>query len=119
MVRRLKANHETGLRNCSLLGNLCVNLGRRRRSIKLVEELKKLFLFLSPFHSCPDIFCSSYFHGWAKDGSRMSENYEMNVNGRRSREDKQESRFGSDNLDVASGDDQDASDHTLRKMQIH
>lgn len=49
----------------------------------------------------------------------MSENYEMNVNGRRSREEEQESRSGSDNLDVASGDDQDASDLPPRKKRYH
>ncbi|KAK4266766.1 hypothetical protein QN277_023643 [Acacia crassicarpa] len=54
-----------------------------------------------------------------RDGNRMCENYEMNVNGRRSREEEQESRSGSDNLDVASGDDQDASDHPPRKKRYH
>ncbi|XP_028769098.1 homeobox-leucine zipper protein ANTHOCYANINLESS 2 isoform X2 [Neltuma alba] len=54
-----------------------------------------------------------------RDGNRMSENYEMNVNGRRSREEEQESRSGSDNLEVASGDDQDASDHPPRKKRYH
>ncbi|XP_054784084.1 homeobox-leucine zipper protein ANTHOCYANINLESS 2-like [Prosopis cineraria] len=54
-----------------------------------------------------------------RDGNRMSENYEMNVNGRRSREEEQESRSGSDNVEVASGDDQDASDHPPRKKRYH
>ncbi|KAA8520591.1 hypothetical protein F0562_014847 [Nyssa sinensis] len=49
---------------------------------------------------------------------RISENYESNV-GRRSREEEHESRSGSDNMDGASGDDQDAADMPPRKKRYH
>jgi len=47
--------------------------------------------------------------------------YETNANGngRRSREEEHESRSGSDNLEGASGDDQDASDLPPRKKRYH
>uniref|UniRef100_A0A5B6ZTB9 Putative homeobox-leucine zipper protein ANTHOCYANINLESS 2 isoform X2 n=1 Tax=Davidia involucrata TaxID=16924 RepID=A0A5B6ZTB9_DAVIN len=50
--------------------------------------------------------------------ARISENYESNV-GRRSREEEHESRSGSDNMDGASGDDQDADDMPPRKKRYH
>ena len=48
----------------------------------------------------------------------MGENFEGSV-GRRSREDEHESRSGSDNMDGASGDDQDAADNPPRKKRYH
>ena len=48
----------------------------------------------------------------------MGENFEGIV-GRRSREDEHESRSGSDNMDGASGDDQDAADNPPRKKRYH
>ncbi|KAK9273560.1 hypothetical protein L1049_018370 [Liquidambar formosana] len=50
--------------------------------------------------------------------SRMAENYESG-SGRRSREEEHESRSGSDNMDGASGDDQDAADNPPRKKRYH
>lgn len=52
---------------------------------------------------------------------RMPENnYESNTNtGRRSRDEEHESRSGSDNMDGASGDDQDAADKPPRKKRYH
>lgn len=52
---------------------------------------------------------------------RMAENYESNstIGGRRSREEEHESRSGSDNMDGASGDDQDAADKPPRKKRYH
>ncbi|XP_022757220.1 homeobox-leucine zipper protein ANTHOCYANINLESS 2-like isoform X2 [Durio zibethinus] len=52
------------------------------------------------------------------DGTRMGENFERTV-GRRSREEEHESRSGSDNMDGASGDDQDAADNPPRKKRYH
>nr|UER43262.1 ANL2.2 protein [Populus tomentosa] len=52
------------------------------------------------------------------DITRMSENFETSV-GRRSREEEHESRSGSDNMDGASGDDQDAADNPPRKKRYH
>ncbi|KAJ7951093.1 Homeobox-leucine zipper protein like [Quillaja saponaria] len=52
------------------------------------------------------------------DVTRMPENYETSL-GRRSREEEHESRSGSDNMDGASGDDQDASDNPPRKKRYH
>ncbi|OMP00515.1 hypothetical protein COLO4_12612 [Corchorus olitorius] len=52
------------------------------------------------------------------DGTRMGENFEASV-GRRSREEEHESRSGSDNMDGASGDDQDAADNPPRKKRYH
>ncbi|XWS32232.1 hypothetical protein CRYUN_Cryun23aG0142600 [Craigia yunnanensis] len=52
------------------------------------------------------------------DGTRMGENFEGSV-GRRSREEEHESRSGSDNMDGASGDDQDAADNPPRKKRYH
>ncbi|KAM3746444.1 hypothetical protein ACB098_06G202900 [Castanea mollissima] len=52
------------------------------------------------------------------DMARMAENFETNV-GRRSREEDHESRSGSDNMDGASGDDQDATDKPPRKKRYH
>lgn len=46
----------------------------------------------------------------------MGENFEGSVN-RRSRE--EESRSGSDNMDGASGDDQDVADKPPRKKRYH
>ncbi|KAL1543497.1 Homeobox-leucine zipper protein ANTHOCYANINLESS 2 [Salvia divinorum] len=52
--------------------------------------------------------------------ARMVENNEMsNVGGRRSRDEEHESRSGSDNMDGASGDDQDAADKPPRKKRYH
>lgn len=52
--------------------------------------------------------------------ARMAENYELsNVGGRRSRDEEHESRSGSDNMDGASGDDQDAADKPPRKKRYH
>ncbi|XP_060218787.1 homeobox-leucine zipper protein ANTHOCYANINLESS 2 [Lycium barbarum] len=52
--------------------------------------------------------------------TRMAENYEgNNSNGRRSREEEPDSRSGSDNLEGASGDDQDATDKPPRKKRYH
>ncbi|XP_009782443.1 homeobox-leucine zipper protein ANTHOCYANINLESS 2 [Nicotiana tabacum] len=52
--------------------------------------------------------------------TRMAENYEgNNSNGRRSREEEPDSRSGSDNLEGASGDDQDAADKPPRKKRYH
>ncbi|PIN22001.1 Transcription factor DLX [Handroanthus impetiginosus] len=52
--------------------------------------------------------------------ARMGENYELgNVGGRRSRDEEHESRSGSDNLEGASGDDQDAADKPPRKKRYH
>ncbi|GMH17247.1 hypothetical protein Nepgr_019088 [Nepenthes gracilis] len=50
--------------------------------------------------------------------TRVSENFEAN-GGRKSREDEHESRSGSDNMDGASGDDQDAADNPPRKKRYH
>lgn len=51
--------------------------------------------------------------------TRMADqNYESNV-GRRSRDEEHESRSGSDNMDGASGDDQDADDKPPRKKRYH
>ncbi|KAF3441282.1 hypothetical protein FNV43_RR15195 [Rhamnella rubrinervis] len=52
------------------------------------------------------------------DVTRMAENFESNV-GRRSREEEHDSRSGSDNMDGASGDDQDAADKPPRKKRYH
>ncbi|XWS35749.1 hypothetical protein CRYUN_Cryun20dG0022700 [Craigia yunnanensis] len=52
------------------------------------------------------------------DGNRMGENFEGCV-GRRSREDEHESRSGNDNMDGASGDDQDAANNPPRKKRYH
>ncbi|KAJ8749034.1 hypothetical protein K2173_013478 [Erythroxylum novogranatense] len=52
------------------------------------------------------------------DAGRVAENFEASV-GRRSREDEHESRSGSDNMDGASGDDQDAADNPPRKKRYH
>ncbi|KAJ6940310.1 hypothetical protein NC651_006455 [Populus alba x Populus x berolinensis] len=52
------------------------------------------------------------------DITRMAENFETSV-GRRSREEEHESRSGSDNMDGASGDDQDATDNPPRKKRYH
>ncbi|KAL8554334.1 hypothetical protein ACS0TY_002499 [Phlomoides rotata] len=43
----------------------------------------------------------------------------INVGGRRSRDEEHESRSGSDNMDGASGDDQDASDKPPKKKRYH
>ncbi|XP_022896229.1 homeobox-leucine zipper protein ANTHOCYANINLESS 2-like isoform X1 [Olea europaea var. sylvestris] len=52
--------------------------------------------------------------------ARMGENYESSIVGcRRSRDEEHESRSGSDNMDGASGDDQDASDKPPRKKRYH
>ncbi|KAL2477749.1 Homeobox-leucine zipper protein ANTHOCYANINLESS 2 [Forsythia ovata] len=52
--------------------------------------------------------------------ARMGENYESsNVGGRRSRDEEHESRSGSDNMEGASGDDQDAADKPPRKKRYH
>ncbi|KAJ8565428.1 hypothetical protein K7X08_008004 [Anisodus acutangulus] len=58
--------------------------------------------------------------------TRMAETYEGNNNnnnnnsvGRRSREEEPDSRSGSDNLEGASGDDQDAADKPPRKKRYH
>ncbi|KAK4415956.1 Homeobox-leucine zipper protein ANTHOCYANINLESS 2, partial [Sesamum alatum] len=53
--------------------------------------------------------------------ARMGENYETSniVGGRRSRDEEHESRSGSDNMEGASGDDQDASDKPPRKKRYH
>ncbi|KAL0428924.1 UNVERIFIED_CONTAM: Homeobox-leucine zipper protein ANTHOCYANINLESS 2 [Sesamum radiatum] len=54
------------------------------------------------------------------DMARMAENYELsNVGGRRSRDEEHESRSGSDNMEGASGDDQDAADKPPRKKRYH
>lgn len=50
--------------------------------------------------------------------ARMGENYESSV-GRRSRDEEHESRSGSDNMDGASCDDQDADDKPPRKKRYH
>ncbi|CBI38766.3 unnamed protein product, partial [Vitis vinifera] len=50
--------------------------------------------------------------------TRLAENFESG-GGRRSREDEHESRSGSDNMDGASGDDQDAADNPPRKKRYH
>ncbi|KAK6918421.1 START domain [Dillenia turbinata] len=51
--------------------------------------------------------------------TRMGENFESTI-GRRSREDQEhESRSCSDNLEGASGDDQDAADNPPRKKRYH
>ncbi|KAG6725307.1 hypothetical protein I3842_02G026700 [Carya illinoinensis] len=52
------------------------------------------------------------------DMGRMAENFEVNT-GRRSRDEEHESRSGSDNMDGASGDDQDAADNPPRKKRYH
>ncbi|KAF5451539.1 hypothetical protein F2P56_026640 [Juglans regia] len=52
------------------------------------------------------------------DVARMAENFEVNT-GRRSRDEEHESRSGSDNMDGASGDDQDAADNPPRKKRYH
>ncbi|KAI4328738.1 hypothetical protein L6164_021071 [Bauhinia variegata] len=49
---------------------------------------------------------------------RIPENYES-IGGRRSREEEHESRSGSDNMEGASGDDQDAADIPPRKKRYH
>lgn len=52
--------------------------------------------------------------------TRMAENYEGNNSvGRRSREEEPDSRSGSDNLEGASGDEQDATDKPPRKKRYH
>lgn len=52
--------------------------------------------------------------------TRMAENYEGNNSvGRRSREEEPDSRSGSDNLEGASGDEQDAADKPPRKKRYH
>lgn len=52
--------------------------------------------------------------------TRMGENYEGNNSvGRRSREEEPDSRSGSDNLEGASGDEQDAADKPPRKKRYH
>ncbi|KAJ7962320.1 Homeobox-leucine zipper protein like [Quillaja saponaria] len=53
------------------------------------------------------------------DMTRMPENYEPNLGRIRSREEELESRSGSDNMDGASGDDQDAADNPPRKKRYH
>ncbi|KAE8660458.1 Homeobox-leucine zipper protein ROC6 [Hibiscus syriacus] len=52
-----------------------------------------------------------------RDGVRMSENFEASFG--RSREEEQESRPGSDNIDGVSGDDADAADNRPRKKKYH
>ncbi|KAG2725099.1 hypothetical protein I3760_01G050600 [Carya illinoinensis] len=52
------------------------------------------------------------------DVARMAESFEVNL-GRRSRDEEHESRSGSDNMDGASGDDQDAADNPPRKKRYH
>ncbi|CAI9770235.1 unnamed protein product [Fraxinus pennsylvanica] len=52
--------------------------------------------------------------------ARMRDNYESsNIGGRRSREEEHESRSGSDNMEGASGDDQDAAVKPPRKKRYH
>lgn len=52
--------------------------------------------------------------------TRMAETYEGNNSvGRRSREEEPDSRSGSDNLEGASGDEQDAADKPPRKKRYH
>ncbi|CAN4125793.1 unnamed protein product [Withania somnifera] len=52
--------------------------------------------------------------------TRMAENYEGNNSvGRRSREEEPDSRSGSDNLEGASGDEQDAADKPPWKKRYH
>jgi len=54
-----------------------------------------------------------------EDVNRMVEN-SFEPNGlRRSREEEHESRSGSDNIDGASGDEQDAADNPPRKKRYH
>ncbi|KAF3684968.1 Homeobox-leucine zipper protein ANTHOCYANINLESS 2 [Capsicum annuum] len=54
------------------------------------------------------------------DVTRMGEPYEGNNSvGRRSREEEPDSRSGSDNLEGASGDEQDAADKPPRKKRYH
>ncbi|GAB4861822.1 Homeobox-leucine zipper protein ANTHOCYANINLESS 2 [Ancistrocladus abbreviatus] len=50
--------------------------------------------------------------------TRVSENFEIN-GGRRSRDDEHESRSGSDNMDGASGDDQEGAENPPRKKRYH
>ena len=50
--------------------------------------------------------------------SRMAKNFEANV-ARRSREEDHENRPGSDNMDGASRDDQDATHKPPRKKRYH
>ncbi|XP_051116101.1 homeobox-leucine zipper protein ANTHOCYANINLESS 2 isoform X2 [Andrographis paniculata] len=58
--------------------------------------------------------------GQGEMGGRMAENYELsNIGGRRSRDEEHESRSGSDNMEGASGDDQDAADKPPRKKRYH
>ncbi|KAH6756419.1 Homeobox-leucine zipper family protein / lipid-binding START domain-containing protein [Perilla frutescens var. hirtella] len=54
-------------------------------------------------------------------GRIITENYESSnvVGGRRSRDEEHESRSGSDNMDGASGDDQEGSDRPPRKKRYH
>ncbi|KAK8974290.1 hypothetical protein V6N11_034656 [Hibiscus sabdariffa] len=53
------------------------------------------------------------------DETRLGENFEVSI-GRRSREEEHESRSGSDNMDGASGDDQEAADDKPpRKKRYH
>ncbi|KAJ4830177.1 Homeobox-leucine zipper protein ANTHOCYANINLESS 2 [Turnera subulata] len=52
------------------------------------------------------------------DLGRTGESFEASL-GRRSREEEHESRSGSDNMDGASGDDQDAGDIPPRKKRYH
>ncbi|GLU00609.1 hypothetical protein SLE2022_179620 [Rubroshorea leprosula] len=52
------------------------------------------------------------------DGTKIGENFEATL-GRRIREEEHESRSGSDNMDGASGDDQDAADNPPRKKRYH
>ncbi|CAN4111723.1 unnamed protein product [Withania somnifera] len=58
--------------------------------------------------------------GGQSEVTRMAENYEGNNSvGRRSREEEPDSRSGSDNLEGASGDEQDAADKPPRKKRYH
>ncbi|KZV26725.1 homeobox-leucine zipper protein ANTHOCYANINLESS 2-like [Dorcoceras hygrometricum] len=52
--------------------------------------------------------------------ARMGETFEFgNVGGRKMRDEEHESRSGSDNMDGASGDEQDAADKPSRKKRYH
>ncbi|PIN02334.1 Transcription factor HEX [Handroanthus impetiginosus] len=59
--------------------------------------------------------------GHGGEVARIGENYESsnNICGRRSRDEEHESRSGSDNMEGASGDDQDAADKPPRKKRYH
>ncbi|XP_052194190.1 homeobox-leucine zipper protein ANTHOCYANINLESS 2-like [Diospyros lotus] len=53
------------------------------------------------------------------EATRIPEHYEANNVGRRSREEDHESRSGSDNMEGASGDDQEGADKPPRKKRYH